>query len=116
MLWMQQPLVRLQHCCFQATMVSRGKHLLVWPQVLTLCRRTPPCMNVRQHWRLIFGVEGMHAKRDITLTVKSCTRAFWMGVEKGSERVRTPPLVFTTDCSFRLYPKMNFICSSTLTR
>ena len=50
-------------------------------------------------------------RENVTLTVKSCTRAFWMGVEKGSERVRTPPLVFTTDCSFRLYPKMNLICS-----
>ena len=70
---------------------------------------TQPCQGGRaghcQH------CEGMHEQRDITLTVRSCTRAFWMGVEKGSERVRTPPLVFTTDCSFRLYPKMNLICS-----
>ena len=49
--------------------------------------------------------------RDVTLTVRSCTRIFWMGVEKGSVRVRTPPLVFTTDCSFTLYPKMNFTCT-----
>ena len=40
--------------------------------------------------------------QSITLTVKSCTRMFWRGVEKGSVRVRTPPLVLTTDCSFRL--------------
>lgn len=37
---------------------------------------------------------------------------FWIGVEKGSVRVRTPPFLFTTDCSFTLYPKMNLICST----
>ena len=46
----------------------------------------------------------------LTLTVRSCTRVFWIGVEKGRVSVRTPPIVFTTDCSFMLYPKMKLTC------
>ena len=45
-----------------------------------------------------------------TLTVRSCTRVFWRGVENGRVSARTPPLVFTTDCSFMLYPKMKLTC------
>ena len=47
----------------------------------------------------------------LTLTVRSCTRVFWSGVEKGRVSARTPPIVFTTDCSFMLYPKMKLTCT-----